>query len=210
MMSPDQPARKKSRIGSILLIMFLVLLTAVGGFAGFVASKPDEFRVERSALMAATPEAIFEQVNTLRLWNDWSPWAKLDPQAKNSFAGPESGKDASFSWSGNNKIGEGTMTITQSKPAELVEYRLEFEKPMKDTSMSEFRLKPEGDQTRVTWAMFGRYQNFPQKAICTLMNMDAMLGPQFEEGLASLKKIVETAPPSQPTPDSSTTTPEES
>lgn len=168
-MSQDQPtAPKKSSIGSILLKILLVLLIAVGAFAGYVATKPDEFRVERSTTMAAPPDVVFEHVNDLHLWNDWSPWAKLDPNAKNSFAGPESGEGASFSWSGNDKIGEGKMTITQSKPSEHVEYRLEFEKPMKDTSMSEFRLEPAGDQTKVTWAMFGRYQNFMQKAICTV------------------------------------------
>ena len=210
-MSQDQPAtKKKSSIGSILLKILLVLLIAVGAFAGYVASKPNDYRVERSKIMAAPPDVIFAQINNLQKWNDWSPWAKMDPNAKNSFSGPESGEGAVFGWSGNDKIGEGKMTITKSRPSEHVEYQLEFVKPMKDTGMSEFVLKPEGDRTKVTWAMFGTYQNFFQKAMCTMMNMDAMLGPQFEAGLTSLKNIVEGAPPSQPSTDSSTTAPEES
>lgn len=208
--SPNQPAGMMSGIGSLLLKILLVLLIAVGVFAGYVASKPDDYRVERSMTMAASPEIIFQQVNNLRQWNDWSPWAKLDPNAQNSFSGPESGEGAAFTWSGNDKIGVGTMTITQSRPSDLVEYRLDFQKPMQDTGMSEFRLLPQGDQTKVTWAMFGTYQNFAQKAICTVMNMDKMLGPQFEEGLANLKKVVEASPTKQPSTESTTTASEES
>lgn len=209
-MPPDQTSPAKRSVSSIVLKVFLVLLIAVGAFAGYIASKPDDFRIERSATMAAPPEVIFAHVNNLRHWNDWSPWAKLDPNAQNSFDGPESGEGASFSWAGNDKIGVGKMTITQSKPPERVQYRLEFEKPMKDTSLSEFVLQPSGEQTKVNWAMFGRYQNFLQKAMCTIMNMDKMLGPQFEEGLANLKTIVESSPPNQPSTDSSSTAPEES
>lgn len=209
-MSQDQASPKKSSIGSILLKILLVLLIAVGAFAGYIATKPNDYRVERSATLGAPPEVVFAQVNNLRKWNDWSPWAKLDPNAKNSFSGPESGEGAVFGWSGNNKIGEGKMTITKSQPSTLVEYRLEFERPMKDTGMSEIRLEPAGDQTKVTWAMYGAYQNFIQKAMCTVMNMDAMIGPDFEKGLTNLKNVVENAPPSQPSTDSSSTAPEES
>jgi hypothetical protein len=122
---------------------------------------------------------------------DWSPWAKLDPNAKNSFEGPESGEGAIFRWAGNDEVGEGSMTITESKPSELVRLKLAFVKPMEDTSDTEFTFKPDGERTMVTWTMSGTYKDFMSKAICMCMNMDKMVGGKFEEGLASMKAIVE-------------------
>ena len=143
--------------------------------------------------MLAPASAVFVQVNELKKWEAWSPWAKLDPAMKQKYEGPAAGVGAVSSWAGNNQVGEGRMTITESRTNELVRFNLEFFKPMAGTSTSEFSFKPEGNQTSVTWSMSGQ-NNFIGKAMCLFMNMDKMMGGQFETGLASMKSIVE-APP---------------
>ena len=163
-----------------LLVVFLVV----------VALQPNDYRVTRSATMNAAPATVFAEVNDFHRWEAWSPWAKLDPNAKATFEGPEAGEGAKFSWSGNDKVGAGTQTIVESKPDERVHFRLDFEKPMKDTCDADFTFKPQGDQTLVTWSMWGK-KNFAGKAFCLFMDMDKYLGGEFEKGLASLKGIVE-------------------
>jgi hypothetical protein len=121
----------------------------------------------------------------------WSPWSKFDPAAKFAFEGPRSGPGASATWSGNNKIGEGRQTIVESRPNELVRLKLEFVRPFKSTCAAEFTLKPDGKQTRVSWAMSGE-ANFVSKLFCLFMNQDKMVGGEFEDGLARLKKLTET------------------
>jgi len=196
-MSSDLPGSAPPRKGlpkfvKVLLILIAVGVLGVGAAAGYLSTLPDEFRIERSMTMAAPPEVVFAQVNDFRNWEHWSPWAKLDPNAKNTFEGPETGPGAVFKWAGNNEVGEGAMTITETTPPERLKLRLDFEQPMKDTSDTEFTFKSEGDQTVVTWSMSGRYQNLFGKAFCKLMNMDQMLGDKFIEGLTSMKRIVET------------------
>lgn len=170
----------------------LLLAVLVACVVGYVASQPNQFRVTRSATISGPPADVFAQVNDFHHWNAWSPWAKKDPAAKNSFEGPSSGEGAMFSWSGNHEVGEGRMTLTESSPNERVQIRLDFEKPFKSTSTAEFTFKPVGDQTVVTWSMFGE-RNFICKACSVVMNMDEMIGGEFEKGLASMNKIVQTA-----------------
>ena len=155
-----------------------------------IATRPSDFRVSRSATIAAPPETVFPHVNELKKWDAWSPWAKLDPNAKNTFAGPPAGKGAAMSWAGNNDVGEGKMTISESRPNELVQFKLEFYKPMAGNCDAEFTFKPEGNGTTVTWTMTGK-NNFMAKAISLVMDCDAMVGGQFEKGLASMKAIAE-------------------
>ena len=166
------------------------LLVVAAGFFALVSFQPSGFRVTRSATFAAPPEAIFPHVNDLKKWEAWSPWAKLDPNAKNTFAGPSAGKGAVMSWAGDSKVGEGRMTITESRTNEFVEFQLEFYKPMAGVSTTGFTFKPLGTQTEVTWTMAGR-NNFSAKALCLFMNMDKMVGEQFEQGFANLKSVVE-------------------
>lgn len=175
----------------IVLIVLAVIALIVVLFLIVVALQPSKFRVERKTSIAASPAVVFGQVNSFRKWNDWSPWAKLDPTAKNSFDGPESGVGAKFSWEGNNKVGQGRMTILESSPSELIRIKLEFVKPFACTNTAEFTFRPEGNQTVVTWAMTGE-NNFMGKAFCMFMNMDKMVGGDFEKGLASMKAISET------------------
>lgn len=158
----------------------------------FVAGQPDEFIVTRSANISAPPERIFSHVNQLRKWDAWSPWAKLDPNAKNSFEGSESGVGAAMSWSGNRKVGEGKMTITGSDPAFVIRIRLEFLKPFKATNTAEFSFLPESGHTRVTWSMSGR-NNFASKVFGLFVNCENMVGRDFEKGLAALKNVAELA-----------------
>ncbi|MBI2924099.1 MAG: SRPBCC family protein [Verrucomicrobia bacterium] len=170
--------------------ILIALAAIIVVFVVIVALQPSDFRVTRSATMSAKPAAVFDQVNDLHKWEAWSPWAKLDPAAKNTFEGPAAGTGAIFRWAGNNQVGEGSMTITESRPNELVRFRLDFLKPMAGSSDAEFTFKPEGNQTTVTWTMTGE-NNFIAKAICLFMSMDKMVGGQFETGLASIKSIVE-------------------
>jgi hypothetical protein len=170
--------------------ILVVLVIAVAVFAGVVAMQPAEFRVERSATMAAPAPDVFAQVNDFHNWEAWSPWAKLDPNAKVTFSGPQSGQGASFKWDGNGKVGAGTMTITASKPNERVSTRTDFVKPFEGTSNSEFVFSQVGERTNVIWTMTGTHK-FIGKAMCLVMSMENMLGPDFEKGLAQLKQVAE-------------------
>lgn len=174
----------------ILIGAAVVILLAVGVLAVIVALQPSEFRIERSATIAAPPPAVFAQVNDFHNWEAWSPWAKLDPAAKNSFEGAPAGQGAVFAWAGNSKVGEGRMTITDSRPSELVRIKLEFLKPFAATNTAEFTFKPAGDRTTVTWSMFG-HNNFVSRAVFLFVNMDKALGSEFEKGLASMKSAAE-------------------
>ena len=170
------------------LLVGIALLVAA--FAVVVALQPDDYRLTRTIAIAAPAAQIFPHVNDLRQWDAWSPWAKLDPAAKVSFGGPAAGQGAVFRWSGNDKIGEGAMTITESRPNERVRLRTDFVKPFEGTSDSEFVLSPQGDQTTVIWTMYGR-NNFIAKAMCLFVSMEQMIGPDFEKGLLQLRDLVE-------------------
>jgi Polyketide cyclase / dehydrase and lipid transport len=172
--------------------VLIALAVIVVVFIAVVAMQPSEFRVARSAIIRAPVPDVFSQVNDFHSWQAWSPWAKLDPTAKASFEGPRAGAGAVFAWAGNDKIGEGRMTLTESRPSELIRIKLDFVKPMEGTSIAEFTFKPEGDQTAVTWTMTG-HNNFIAKAVCLFMNLDKMVGGDFEKGLANLKSVVEAA-----------------
>lgn len=171
---------KKILLGLVaVIIVFLIL----------VAMRPADFRVERSATIAASPDALFEQVNDHRKFAVWNPWLKLDPNVKNTYSGPDSGVGAVCSWDGDNNIGAGSSTIIESKPGELVRQRMDWKRPMEGTSTVDFTFKPEGDKTVVTWAMYGK-NGFMGKAVSVFMDCDKMIGPKFEEGLAELGKVV--------------------
>jgi hypothetical protein len=157
-----------------------------------VALQPADFRVTRSATIAAPPEAVFPHVNELKKWEAWNPWGKLDPAMKLTYEGPATGVGAAYAWVGNNQVGEGRMTITESRAHEFVRFKLDFFKPMAGTSEAEFTFKPQGNQTEVAWTMTGK-NNFIAKAMCLFMSMDKMIGGQFEKGLGDLKSMAEAA-----------------
>ena len=169
----------------ILAIMFIAAILFV-----VIAGRPDEFTVSRSAKISAPPEKVFPHVNNLRAWEAWSPWARLDPNAKSSFAGADSGAGAAMSWDGNKKVGAGRMTITQSNANELIRIALEFIRPFKAANTAEFTFKPEGGQTLVTWSMSGK-NNLFFKAFGLFIDCDKMAGRDFEKGLAAMKSVAE-------------------
>ena len=184
---PCTPVRKKRRL---LPKILLGLAALVGILAIVVAVQPAEFHVSRSATIAAPPASVFEQVNDLQRWQAWDPWAKKDPNCQTSFEGPSSGQGAGFHWSGNSEVGEGSLTITESKPHELIRIKLDFVRPFAGTNDVEFTFKPVGDQTAVTWTMNGQ-KNFITKAVGLVMNCEKMCGDEFDKGLASMKAVAE-------------------
>jgi polyketide cyclase/dehydrase/lipid transport protein len=175
---------KKILIGLVLVIILLVVV---------VALQSSHYRVERSATMNAPASVVFAQVNDFHKWSAWSPWEKIDPAMKRTFDGAPAGTGAGYAWVGNSEVGEGRMTITESHPSDLIKIKLEFLKPFAATSETVFTFKPEGNQTKVTWTMDGD-KNFMAKAIHMFMNIDKMVGGDFEKGLAQMKTVAESAP----------------
>jgi hypothetical protein len=170
--------------------ILIALAVLVALFIVVVAMQPSEFHVERTATIAAPQADVFARVNDLHKWDAWSPWAKLDPDAKMSFEGPEAGQGAAMSWAGNDNVGEGKMTIVESRPNDAVKLKVDFIKPFEGTSNSDFAFKPEGQATTVTWAM-SAHHNFMEKAFCLVMNGKKMIGDDMEKGLAQLKLLAE-------------------
>ncbi|WP_426754606.1 SRPBCC family protein [Myxococcus sp. Y35] len=166
------------------------LAAAILLFVGFIATRPDTFTTQRSAVLPVSADIAFARVNDLRRWSDWSPWAALDPQQKNTYSGPESGTGSSQSWVGNDQVGEGRMTITDSKANEQVTLELEFIKPIASTSTTTFTFSPAEGGTQVVWTMSGDH-NFLSKVMSLFIDMDAMIGKDFEKGLANLKTVAE-------------------
>ncbi len=172
------------------ILIGLVALVLI--FVAIVAMQPSEFRVESTVKIAAPQADLFAQVNDFHKWDAWSPWAKLDPAAKITFEGPESGQGAVMKWAGNDEVGEGSVTIVESRPSERVKVKVDFIAPFEGTATSEFQFKPEGDQTAVTWTMSGEH-GFIGKAFCLVMDGTKMMGDDIEKGLAQLKSVAEGA-----------------
>ena len=175
---------------SMLLKVVIGLVVVVIALAIVVATRAPEYRVSRTTTIAAPPSAVFAQVNDFHNWQAWNPWGKIDPAMKHAYEGAPAGPGAVYTWSGNREVGEGRMTITESRPNELVRIRLEFLKPLSGTSTAEFTFEPKGDRTVVTWNMAGQ-KNFMAKAIHMVLDMDKMIGGNFEQGLAAMKAVVE-------------------
>jgi polyketide cyclase/dehydrase/lipid transport protein len=176
-----------------LTYILIALAAVVVVFLIVVALRPADFRVSRSTTISGPASAAFELVNDFHNWEQWSPWEKIDPAARKTYEGPRAGVGAIYRWIGNNKVGEGSGTITESRPRELVRIKLEFLKPFKATNTAEFAFQPRGDQTAVTWSMFGK-NNFMMKAFGLFMNCENMVGKEFEKGLAQMKSAVEASP----------------
>ncbi len=173
-------------ITKVLIVFALIVVVLIV----IVALQPSEFRVARSANMSAAAPAVFAQVNDFHKWEAWNPWGKIDPAMKQTYEGAPAGVGAIYTWTGNSEVGQGRMTITDSRPSDLVRITLEFFKPFAATNIAEFTFKPEGNRTAVTWSMTGK-KNFMAKAIHLFMNMEKMIGGQFEQGLAAMKSVAE-------------------
>lgn len=176
----------------MIVKILIALAVLVLGAVVFVASRPAEFSVSRTATISAPPPVVYAQVNDFHKWESWSPWAKRDPNMSVRYEGAESGAGAVYSWAGNKEVGEGRMTILESKPSEAIRIQLEFFKPVTATHAAEFAFEPRGNDTCVTWTMSG-HNNFMAKAFQSVMSMDKIVGGDFEKGLAQMKVVAEAA-----------------
>ena len=170
--------------------VIVVIVGAILGFLGFAATRPGTYQVERSTAISAPADSIFPFINDFHRWAEWSPFEKLDPNMSKTFSGSEQGAGATYAWEGNNKAGKGRMEILGSTPPSNVKIKLDFEKPFPSSNLTDFTLAPSGDQTRVTWAMAGP-SSYMIKVMGIFMSMDKMIGKDFEEGLANLKRVSE-------------------
>jgi hypothetical protein len=151
----------------------------------------ETYTVERSAVMSAPPERIYEQIADFHNWPHWSPWEGLDPDMRRTYSGANSGTSAAYSWSGNRRAGQGRMEIRSASAPSTVDIDLTFEKPFKSRSDTVFTIEQAGpEESRVTWTMTGK-KTLMTKAMGVFKSMDAMIGPDFEKGLAQLKSVVE-------------------
>lgn len=170
--------RKALKIIGIVLVILIVAMTI------FVATRPDTFRVERSAQVNAPADVVHGLINDFHQWTFWSPWEKLDPNLKRTYSGAPAGVGAIYDWS-SESVGVGRMTILETKPADSVIIKLEFIKPFEATNTATFKLTPADGGTRVQWIMDGK-NNVMSKAFSLFFSMDAMVGKDFEQGLANL------------------------
>lgn len=170
-----------------IIIAVIVLFAAVLIYA---ATRPDTFSVQRALHIKAPPEKIFPLINDFHNWSTWSPWEKLDLDMKKMHRGAVSGKGAIYGWEGNNKVGQGSMEITESTSSAKIIIKLDFIKPYEGHNIAEFTLQTQGDATNVQWAMHGP-SPYMTKVMGLFYNMDSMIGKDFEAGLANLKTLAE-------------------
>ncbi|QOZ79438.1 polyketide cyclase [Bradyrhizobium sp. CCBAU 53351] len=173
-----------------IAIIAIVLAVGIAGVLVFALTKPDTFRVERSLAVKAPAGAIYPQVADFHRWTDWSPYENRDPAMKRSFGGSKEGKGATYAWDGNNNVGAGRMEILEANGPSKLRIKLDFERPFEGHNTAEFTFVPQGDATLVTWAMYGPAP-FMSKIMQVFINMDSMIGQDFEAGLVSLKKLAE-------------------
>ncbi|HEY8021999.1 MAG TPA: SRPBCC family protein [Thermoanaerobaculia bacterium] len=171
------------KIALVVLVLIVALLI-------YAATRPDSFRVERSTSIKAPPEKIYALIDDFRGWGAWSPWEKLDPAMKRTYSGAAQGKGAVYEWSGNSKVGSGRMEITGTSAPSQVTIQLDFLQPFEAHNVADFTLEPLGDATRVTWAMHGA-SPFMAKLMGVFVNMDKVIGKDFETGLANMKAAAE-------------------
>jgi uncharacterized protein YndB with AHSA1/START domain len=168
---------------------WIILLAIILAFLFYVMRKPDSFRIERQISINAPAADVFRWINNVRRFNEWNPWAQMDPTSTITYSGPEEGPKASYTWLGK-KTGEGSMTLIDEKPPNEVSFALSFIRPWKGNNKTTFQIHEGSGATNVSWAMTGP-SNFFNKLFTTFMSMDKMVGKDFEKGLATLKEKVE-------------------
>lgn len=174
----------------MLKIIAIVIVVAIVAVLGFAATRPDSFRVQREIDIKAPPEKVFALIDDFHHWTAWSPWEKLDPAMKRTYGGPANGKGANYAWEGSSKVGAGRMEIVDTASPARIQIQLDFLKPFEAHNTAEFTLKPAGDLTHVTWVMYGP-SPFISKVMGLFFSMDAVIGKDFEAGLANLKSAAE-------------------
>ena len=172
-----------------LAIIGIVIVVAIAGILLYAATKPDSFRVQRVVLINAPSDKVFPLINDIKAWTVWSPYEKKDPAMKRAYGAVTAGKGATYAWDGDKNVGRGSIEMIESGPRKIV-IKLDFLKPFEAHNMGEFLLEPKGDSTSVTWATYGP-SPYMSKVIGTFMNIDDMIGSDFEKGLADLKAAAE-------------------
>lgn len=172
---------KKIAIGLAAVVVLLLIV---------IATRPATYAVTRSAQVNAPPEIVYGHVADFREWAEWSPWEKMDPKMTKTHSGAPSGVGAKYEWSGNKDVGIGSMEIVDAKPNEAIGIKLAFKEPFPSESRTEFAFAGAEGGTKVTWTMSGQ-NDFMGKAFSLVMDMDSMIGKDFEAGLAAMKTHAE-------------------
>ena len=170
--------------------ILVALLVLVAGVLVYATTKPDTFSVSRSATIQAPPERIYAALADFHRWPDWSPWEKLDPAMKRTYGGAATGRGATYAWEGDGKAGAGRMEIIDAQPNARLGIQLDFVKPIEGHNRAEFVLTPQGNATKVDWTMRGPAP-YVSKLMQVFVNLDTMIGQDFEAGLANLKALAE-------------------
>jgi uncharacterized protein YndB with AHSA1/START domain len=168
----------------------IVIVVLIAALLVYAATRPDTFRVERTASMKAPPDRIYAVLSDFQKWGQWSPWEKKDPNMKRTFGATTSGKGAKYAWEGNSEVGKGSMEIVEATPPSRLKLRLDFTEPFEAHNTVEYTLTPGGGSTTVNWAIHGPMP-YISKLMCIFVSMDSMIGKDFEAGLANLKAVVE-------------------
>lgn len=175
----------------ILLFILGAVAAAIVVVLGMASMQPATYHVERSVVTSATPSTVFRILGDLKRYSEWSPWEKLDPEMKKTIAGEPGTVGSSYSWDGNGQVGAGKMTFTNVVPDQRFDIKLEFYRPWASTSSVSWLIAEEDGMTKVTWAMDGNNEGIAAKAFSMFVDMDKMLGKDFDSGLAVLKTIAE-------------------
>jgi uncharacterized protein YndB with AHSA1/START domain len=173
-----------------IAVIAVILAIAVAVVLALAMTKQDEIRVQRTATIRAPAEAIFPLIADFQKWRSWSPYEEKDPDMKRTYEGAASGKGAIYAWNGDKNVGSGRMEILDAATPSKVVIKLDFFTPFEGHNTAEFTMLPQGDGTRVTWLMHGP-ANFMSKLIQVFIDLDHMIGRDFEAGLAKLKQTVE-------------------
>lgn len=176
---------------NFLLVVIIVLAVIVIAVLAAAAIKPKAFHIERSITTTASASDVYAVISDLKRFPEWSPWHNLDPDMQYEISEPSHGVDAYQAWSGNNQVGEGRMAITEATENNHVRLQLEFIRPWQATNMVEWRIDDDNGQRRITWSMDGANETIVMRLFAMFMNMDKMVGKDFEKGLQNLKEIVE-------------------
>lgn len=174
----------------IIGVVVLIAAVVVAGILIYAATRPDSFRVQRSATIKAPPEKIFPLINDFSQWPNWSPYETKDPAMQREMSAITAGQGATYAWKGNRNVGQGRMEIVESAPARMIVIKLDFISPIEGHNTATFTLEPAGDATNVTWAMDGP-SPYIAKVMGVVFDMDKMIGTDFAAGLANLKALAE-------------------
>ena len=174
----------------MLKTLLIAVVVVILGILAFAATRSDSFSVQRSTTIHAPADKVFALINDFHRWGEWSPWEKLDPALQRTFSGPAAGPGTVYEWTGNSKVGAGRMEILKAAPASKIDIKLDFIKPFEGHNVAEFTLTPQGENTQVDWVMHGPAP-FISKLMGVFVSMDAMIGKDFEAGLANMKSAAE-------------------